>query len=301
MKIWDVIIVGGGPAGLNAAVVLGRCRRSVLIFDTGKQRNRLSHGIHNYLTRDDVLPADFLNIAYKEIRKYRVTLKRTQVIHAEKLRTNIFFLRDNKGNDYYSKKLLIATGLTDNIPPIKNIEQFYGKTIFHCPYCDAWEVKDKKIGIYAKNKNGLELALSLRTWSEQVTLYTDGRNYLKEPEKKLLQKKNVKIIPDKIESLDGRGTKLTQIIFRNGSKLPCDAIFILNGYRQQSAIAKTLGCEMSSQAVLNTNRQSQTNIPGLYAAGDASKDVQFVVVAAAEGAKAGVNINKELQKEENQK
>jgi len=163
MKVYDVIIVGGGPAGLNAAVVLGRCRRNVLLFDKDTQRNLSSSGLRNYLTRDHIRPRDFLKLAYKEIAKYGVIARRGQILHAEKMQTGLFLVKDNKGDGYYSRKLLIATGLRDNVPVIKGIDKFFGKSIFHCPYCDGWEVKDKLVGVYAKHKNGFELAISLKT------------------------------------------------------------------------------------------------------------------------------------------
>jgi thioredoxin reductase len=298
MKVYDVIIVGGGPAGLNAAVVLGRCRRRVLLFDTGRQRNRFSNGVRNYLTRDNILPADFLKFAHAEIRKYGVRVTHTEIINAEKLQTGVFHAKDKKGQNYYSKKLLIATGLQDNIPAIEGIRLFYGKSVFHCPYCDAWEVKDRNIGVYAKNKNGFELAISLKTWSKQVTLFTNGRNYLKALEKEILQKKQIEVLTQKIVKLEGRNGQLAEIIFEHNKKRSCDALFFVNGSKQQCDIAENLGAKMNNKGVVITNRLQQANIPGLYVAGDVSKDMHFVVVAAAEGAKAGVSINKELQKEE---
>ncbi len=298
MKLHDVIIVGGGPAGLNAAVVLGRCRRSVLLFDTGKQRNRFSNGMRNYLTRDNILPLDFLKIAHAELKKYGVSSIRMEIVHAEKLQTGIFQVKDEKGISFYSKKLLIATGLQDKFPDVEGVEPFYGKSVFHCPYCDAWEVRDKNIGVYAKNKNGFELAISLKTWTKQVSLFTNGRNYLKPLEKEILQKKKIEIFTQKIARLEGRNGELAGIIFENNKRRSCEALFFVNGYKQQCDIAKELGCKMNKKGVVVTNRLQQANIAGLYVAGDVSKDMHFVVVAAAEGAKAGVSINKELQKEE---
>ena len=297
MDLQDCIIVGGGPAGLNAAVVLGRCRRKVLLFDSSTHRNRDSHGMHNYLTRDDILPPDFLALSRKEIKKYGVRMIRRKIINACKNEDGIFVVRDENNKVYHAKKLLIATGLWDNIPDIPGFKDLYGKAIFHCPYCDGWEVKDKALGVYARNKNGFELALQLRCWSDSVTLYTDGRNRLKPAEVETLTANNVTIINYPIKQLEGKADKLKHIVFKNGEKSRCDALFIVNGYQQQCNLAETFGCEMSKKGVVVTNRFGQTNIESLYVAGDASRDVQFVVVAAAEGAKAGVIINKELQKE----
>jgi|KBSSwiStaDraftv2_1062776.scaffolds.fasta_scaffold14686_10 thioredoxin reductase len=302
MDIFDVIIIGGGPAGLNAAVVLGRCQRKVLLFDTGNQRNRFSHGIRNYLTRDCMLPADFINEGHKEIKKYAVLLKRMLITNAIKREDGLFVLKDNNGNTYCAKKILIATGLTDHLPPIKGFREFYGRSIFHCPYCDAWEVRNKKIAVYAKNKNGSELALSLHTWSRWITYFTDGKKYLKPREQEMLRLYNIPIITDPIEKLEGSNGQLQKILLKNGEQHSCDALFFVNGYSPQSNLVEQLGCTTTTKKkMVITNKYQQTTVPGVFVAGDADKDMHFVVIAAAEGAKAAVVINKELQKEERAK
>ena len=301
MELQDCIIIGGGPAGLNAAVVLGRCRRKVLVFDTENYRNRYSHGMHNYLTRDDILPGDFLNICHKELEKYSVQLLHKKIVTAAKNNEGIFIAKDEDGRLYYSKKLLVATGLTDTLPGVPGFKEMYGRSVFHCPYCDGWEVRDKRLGVYAKNKEGWELALTLKGWSEQVILYTDGKNKVKPEHKQQLDANNIPVIRLPIDRLYGIDGQLEKIIFKNGEERPCDALFFVNGYIQQCNLAEAFGCEMNKKGVVVTNRYQQTNIPGLYVAGDASKDMHFVVVAGAEGAKAGVIINKELQKEHTDK
>ena len=297
MELQDVIIVGGGPAGLNAAVVLGRCQRKVLLFDTEQYRNRYSHGMHNYLTRDDILPSEFIQICHKELDKYGVKRIIKKVVFARRNDEGVFVVKDESEKTYYSKKLLIATGLQDRVPTIIGFKDFYGKSVFHCPYCDGWEVRDKKIGVYAKNKNGWELALNLKAWSKDITLYTDGKNNVKPKQEEYLNANSIHIVREPIERLYGEEGQLKKIIFRNGEEKDCDAIFFVNGFDQQCNLAEVFNCEMSSKGVVITNRYQQTSTPGLYVAGDADKDVHFVVVAAAEGAKAAVTINKELQKE----
>jgi thioredoxin reductase len=293
----DCIIIGGGPAGLNAAVVLGRCRRKVLLFDTGTHRNKHSQGMHNYLTRDDILPAGFIQLAKQEMNKYGVTAVDKKVIRATKNNEGIFVVVDENGEEYMSKKLLVATGVMDNVPPIPGMKECYGSSVFHCPYCDGWEVRDKKIGIYAKNKEGWELALALKGWTDHVTLYTDGGNKIKPKQKEYLDANNIPIIRERISKLDHNDGKLERIVLKNGDLADCDALFFVNGFSQQCNLAEAFGCEVNRKGVVVTNLSQQTNIAGLYVAGDASRDMQFVVVAAGEGAKAGVNINKELQKE----
>jgi thioredoxin reductase len=298
MDKYDVIIVGGGPAGLNAAVVLGRCLRKVLLFDTSMHRNRKSHGIHNYLTRDDIVPASFLEIARQEIKKYKVKHSKREVVNIIKTKNNHFKVLDKQGTYYISKKLLIATGLRDTLPEVEGIVEMYGKSVFHCPYCDGWEVRNKKIGIYARSKNGVPLALSLKTWSRQVALFTDGKRGIKKDDKEKLRKNNIPVVTTPIKKLKGRNGKLERIVLINNESHLCDTIFFVNSYEQKCNLVNNLGCNMNDKGVVITDNMQESNIKGLYVAGDASRDMHFVVVAAAEGAKAGVAINKDLQREE---
>ena len=301
MDLQDCIIIGGGPAGLNAAVVLGRCRRKVILFDTKQYRNRFSHGMHNYLTRDDILPANFIGIAHQELDKYGVKVIYKKIEKARRNEDGIFVVREEDGTLHHSKKLLVATGLADKLPEIEGFKEMYGKSVFHCPYCDGWEMRDKKMGVYARNKDGWELALNFKGWTKDVTLYTDGKNNVKPYQKEMLDANGIKVMPLHIRKLVGDDGQLQKIVFKNGEEQDCDALFFVNGYVQQCNLAETFGCEVNKKGVVVTNLLQQTNTPGLYVAGDAARDMHFVVVAAAEGAKAGVSINKELQKEISEK
>ena len=293
---FDVIIIGGGPAGLNAAVVLGRCNRKVLLFDHGKQRNRYSNGMHNYLTRDDISPKEFLQLSRKELKKYGVKTLNTEVKNAAK-RGNHFEVKDVKNKIYKSRKLILATGLSDNIPDIKGINKFYGASVHHCPYCDGWESNNKAIGVYATTKSGIDVALLLTSWSHDITLYTNGENYLTKKNKEVLVAKNIKIIIEPIEALKGKGKQLSEVVLKSGTTSFCEALFFSNGYSVQCHLVESLGCNTGKNNIAITNNSQQTNVKGLYVAGDISKDVHFVIVAAAEGAKAAVYINKELTQE----
>lgn len=159
MNLFDVVIIGGGPAGLNAAVVLGRCNRKVLLFDHRNQRNRHSHGLHNYLTRDDISPKEFIKKSHAELKKYGVKILNREVRHAAKNSHEIFITKDVNEKAYHSKKLILATGLTDNLPEIKGVNRFYGKSIYHCPYCDGWEIITRPWESIQKRKVALTLLL----------------------------------------------------------------------------------------------------------------------------------------------
>ncbi|MCW3073713.1 MAG: NAD(P)/FAD-dependent oxidoreductase [Flaviaesturariibacter sp.] len=297
MELQDCIIIGGGPAGLNAAVVLGRCQRKILIFDTQQYRNLYSHGMHNYLTRDDILPSGFLNLCHAEVAKYGGKIINKKVVSGRKNEEGLFVVSDEDGTAYHAKKLLVATGLSDKVPDVPGFRQMYGKSVHHCPYCDGWEVRNKKLAVYAKDKEGWELALNLKAWSNDVIYLTDGGNKIKPSQKAYLEANAITINKEKLVRLEGENGQLKNIVFQKGKTIACEALFFVNGFTPQCNLAETFGCNMTRKGVVITNLAQQTNIPGLYVAGDAARDMHFVVVAAAEGAKAGVSINKELQKE----
>ena len=298
MDVFDVIIVGAGPAGLNAAVVLGRCNRKVLLFDHGKQRNRHSHAMHNYLTQDDISPKQFLQISLEEIKKYGVKYMRKEIHSAKKDDDDLFAVRDVKGKIYKSRKMLLATGLTDILPEVTGTTRFYGTSIHHCPYCDAWEHCNKKIGVYSKDESGIELAETLQLWSNQITLFTDGKKITTPTQKKVLTKKNISLVEVEISAFKGRGSVLKYVLLKTGEKISCDALFFCTGYFVQSHLVESLGCSTGENNIALTDPSQKTNVEGLYVAGDTTKDIHFVVVAAAEGAKAAVYINKELLKDD---
>lgn len=295
--MFDVIIIGGGPAGLNAAMILGRSRRKVILFDSGEPRNRWSNNMNGFLTSDGVNPAEFIKKGRAELGKYEVELSDKKIATATYSK-GTFILNDADGKVYESKKLLLATGLKDDVPEIEGIEPLYGKSVHHCPYCDGWESRDKAIAVYGKEQKGIGQALAMKNWSSNVTLYTDGTDSLRQIDRELLGRNEVKVCTDAIAKLEGEGSMLQYIVLKNGEKREQQAMFFSTGSRQQSDLGEQLGCEFTSKGVIKTKKLQNTNIPGLYVAGDASRDMQLVIVAAAEGAKAGVAINMELQQED---
>ncbi len=295
--MFDVIIVGAGPAGLSAALILGRCRRRVLVCDAGQPRNAKSHGLHCYLTRDGSEPAEFLRVGREQLRPYEtVEFRQTEVIDAQRLGNN-FQITLNTGERLASRKLLLATGVVDDVPEIEGLAAFYGTSVFHCPYCDGWEVRDQPLAVYGRGENGLGLALELTLWSRHLTLCTDGLSQLSESEQQRLKKHDIALIENNIVRLEGKEGNLERVLFANGESIEVRAMFFSAGQRQGSKLAERLGCQLTDQGCVRTFDYEKTEIPGLYVAGDASRFVQLVIVAASEGAQAAVAINKELMQE----
>ena len=296
--MYDVIIVGAGPAGLSAALVLGRCRRSVLVCDSGEPRNAASHGLHGFITRDGIEPKDFLRIAREQLSQYETVELRDTTVVAGLRESNRFVLTTADGAKIAARKLLLATGVVDELPPVERLDQFYGTSVFHCPYCDGWEMRDQPLAIYGRGENGSGLAVEMTLWSRDLVLCTDGPSELTDAHRQTLAQHQIPIREERIVRLEGTDGVLEQIVFDSGETLARRGIFFSTGWKQRSDLANSLGCELTKEGCVNTGEYEATSVHGVYVAGDASRMVQFVIVAAAEGAQAAVAINKELMKDD---
>ena len=294
----DVIIVGAGPAGLSAALILGRCRRSVLVCDTGEPRNARSQAMHGFLTRDGIAPDEFLQLAREQLHLYEsVELRSVAVIDAES-QNGHYSVTLQDGSRLTSRKLLLATGVIDELPEIEGVQDFYGSSVHHCPYCDGWEVRDQPLAIYGKGKHGSELALELTVWSRDLVLCTDGPAELEEQQVHRLHANRIRLCEERITKLEGTNGILERIIFANGEVLPRQAMFFFSAGHQHSPLPEKLGCDLTSRGAVRTGEYEDTCVDGLYVAGDSSRHVQLVIIAAAEGAQAAFAINTELLKED---
>jgi thioredoxin reductase len=298
-SLYDVIIVGAGPAGLNAALILGRCRRSVLICDHGKPRNAVSQALHGYLTRDGIHPREFRAIGRRELGRYDTLHLRdiaaTDAVCEEGGRFKVT-LAD--GSVVRSRKLLVATGVDDNLPDIHGFAEMYGRSVFHCPYCDGWELRDQPIAIYGRAHRGVGLSLELTAWSRDLVLCTDGPGEIGDEDRARLVRNGIQIREERVTALEGRDGMLERVLFESGEPLARRALFFSAGQFQRSELAIRLGCEFNDKGTVRTGKYESTHLPGLYVAGDASRAVQWVIVAAAEGAEAAFAINTDLINED---
>ncbi|MBP7147686.1 MAG: NAD(P)/FAD-dependent oxidoreductase [Acidobacteria bacterium] len=293
MDTYDVVIVGGGPAGLSAAVVLGRCRRRVLVCDSGRYRNAASHALHNYLGHDGIAPAELLRLGRVEALRYGVELREGVVVGARCAEDGVEVLLEG-GESVRGRKLLLATGMLDELPRVAGAAELYGRGVFHCPYCDGWELKDQPLAAYGDAEDAIVLASSLRAWSPSVTACLDGRPMPRGRHAARARALGIDVRREKIARLVGGADGLERVEFESGPALACRGLFFSTRVDQRSSLAARLGCTFDKRGHVRTDRKGRAGVPQLFLAGDANGDVQFAVVAAAEGAKAAVAINHEL-------
>jgi thioredoxin reductase len=300
IELLDAAIIGGGPAGLTAALVLGRCCRSVLVLDAGRPRNYAARGIHNFPTRNGVSPTRFREMARREAVRHGAILRD---VAAESVRRvdRGFEIRTRDGERIRSRLLLIATGVLDVLPDLPQAAELYGQCLHHCPYCDAWEYRGAPLVAFGTDRRGLGLAKSLLTWSDKITVVTNGRplgrGTIREANRLGVAVRAERIVQCETGTRASR-CRLRAIHFERGPALKARAIFFNTGQIQRCDLAVSLGCGVRQDGGLLCDRRQRSGIPGLYLAGDAAKEVQFAIVAASEGATAAVAMNAELQRQD---
>ena len=278
--------------------MLGRCRRSVLVCDTGKPRNARSSGLHGYLTRDGTAPSEFLRLAREEVARYpSVEVHRDEVVDVRRTSEG-FTALCRTGIQVSARKVLLATGVVDELPLVHGLPELYGTSVHHCPYCDGWEWRNQPLAVYGRGEAGSALAIGLTVWSDDVVLCTDGPGGLSAEEEEKLALAGVEVREEPIARLEGRDGLLELVVFTGRASLPRRALFFGSGQHQRSHLAEKLGARFNEKGTVETGTCEATNVPGLFVAGDSSKEAQFVIVAAAEGAEAGMAINKALLKDD---
>lgn len=295
----EVAIVGGGPAGLSAALVLGRARRSTVLFDAGAPRNAPAAAAHNLYTRDGTPPAELNRIAREQLRPYpAVQVRQAMIVDAERRDDGVFVLHDDAGGQTTADNLVLATGVVDLLPDIEGLRDLWGTGVFHCPYCHGWEVQDQPFVLIAQSPHALHMARVLRGWTTDLTVCPIEGFPLDADERDLLQSQGVRFRPAVQALVGGPDGTVQDVILVSGDRLGPAAVFTSAPTRQRSPLAQKLGCTVHADGMfaglVDVDERGFSGIPGLYVAGDASKGMPQVVAAAYEGTLVAAMINNEL-------
>ena len=290
--MYDAVIVGGGPAGLSAALNLGRARRRVLLCDAGPRRNAAAEHIHGFVTQDGTTPDEFRRIGRRQLESYPNVEVRD--VPAEEIRgeRGAFAVRLADGS-VEARRILLCTGMIDELPDIEGFRALWGRSIFQCPYCHGWEVKNLGFGFLAPGMDKLDFALFLRAWTSSVAVLTDGR-YSVPPEARMrLDAAGVRVEERRITRLSAKEGFLESVEFADGDPLRLDVLFARPPQRQV-AVVRSLGLELDSEGYVRVNEQRQTSIPGIYAGGDLVTSAQSATLGAASGVQAAAMLNHDL-------
>lgn len=293
----DAIIIGGGTAGLSAALLLGRSRRRVLVCHGGDPRNAPAPHSHSFFTRDGVSPLELLRIGREQLEPYDgVRLVEAEVLDITGGEKG-FIVTLADGTRHRARKILLATGVYDELPPIEGLRELWGTGVVHCPYCHGWEVRDQPIAIRSDGEMAVEFALMLKGWSDDIILCTDGPSTLIASDRERLAGYGITIREEPIVRLEGEDGELRRIVFANGEPIERRALFFRAAQRQRSDLPARLGCGFTDDGKVKVDEMMQTTVPGIYAAGDMTTPMQQVVMAAAAGSLAGIMINVAIGRE----
>lgn len=303
---YDVVVAGGGPAGLSAALVLGRARRRVLVVDTGRPRNACSASLHGFLTRDGTEPAELLAIARAEVERYGVRVAEDAVVEvvpeaAADGAPGPWFRVSLAGRPpVVTRRVVIAAGITDRLPDIPGLSRRWGREVLHCPYCHGYEIRDGALGVVAGSVDGaVHQALLLRQWSDDVTvlLHETDSAQIGERQRALLAARGVAVVPGRVTGAVEDGDRLTGVLLADGSVVPCDTVFVSPQFELDHRPWASLSPDTAENDLgtyLATDPEGRTSVPGLWAVGNVA-DLSAQALGAAElGARAAIGINGEL-------
>ena len=296
--LFDCIVIGAGPAGLSASLFLARYRRNVLTLHDNQPRNTYSHGIHGFLGHHGIAPAELSARGIEEVITHGGKIIEARVTRIEKSRDGSFtVITEREGNrQYLTRRVLLATGLRDVLPTCGGFREFYGSSVYHCPDCDGYEVSGKRVVVLGHGESVIGLTLDLLTWTDKLTLLTDGHS--DEMDQDIAAKLaafNIPIRQEKVLALEGdvATRQLQRVRFSSGEILECDALFFNLGVEPVCRLHEPLGCK-TTKDFLWVDKTQQTSVEGIYAAGDITPNSHLAVVAAAEGAMAAIHIHQSL-------
>ena len=291
---FEVIIIGGSYSGLSAAMSLGRALREVLIIDSGLPCNKQTPHSHNFITQDGETPSAILAKAKSQLAFYKTIQFYNDFAIAAKKSKDGFEIITKSGITFSTKKILFATGVKDLFPEIEGFANCWGISILHCPYCHGYEVKNEKTVVVANGEVAFEYLKLIDNWTKDLKLFTNGKSTLTADQTTILNKHNIEIIENEIDSFEHEEGYVKNIIFKNGVKTVVNAIYHRPAFEQHCTLPEMLGCDLNEQGLLTVDFMQKTTVPGIYASGDNHNPARSVAMAVATGCFAGATINKEL-------
>ena len=296
--LYDVIIIGGSYAGLQAAMTLGRSLRKVLVIDNGKPCNRQTPHSHNFLTDDGDEPAAIAAQAKAQIAAYNTVNFLEDTVTSAVETSGKFEITTIFGHKYEARKLLFATGISDIMPDVKGFAECWGITVIHCPYCHGYEARGQATGVFGNGDGGYEYVKMINHWAGEVTLFTNGVSTLTIEQTDKLKANNITIIETLVTEVVHQNGIMSSVILADGSERFLTALYAHAPFKQHSELPALLGCEFTESGHIKTNGFGVTNINGVYAAGDNCDPLRSVANAVRGGMAAGAFINKELINED---
>ncbi|MEO6913738.1 MAG: NAD(P)/FAD-dependent oxidoreductase [Candidatus Baltobacteraceae bacterium] len=292
------MIIGAGPAGITAALMLGRSRRDVLLCDNGSPRNEGASEMRGFISRDGASPASLLVAGRSELERYRgVRVVDSECMEARR-DGGQFVITLKSGERYVGRRLLLASGVADLLPEIPGLREMWGRSIFVCPYCEGWELQEKRLAVFGAPHSGIELAQELYQWSRDILVCGYQPDLATAEQRAWLEASGIWFTSSFIRALSGEGGKLQRIEFVDGSSVLSDALFLSAALSQRSELSASLGCEITEDRKIAIDAKGRTSVRGCFAAGDAVTAIHQVIIAAASGANAAVAINDELTQED---
>lgn len=288
---WEVVVVGGGAAGLSAALVLGRARRRTLLLDAGEQSNLPAHGIGGLLGHDGLAPAELYRKGRDELRAYRsVEVRDARVTGGAPEDDGGFVLSTADGALVRADRVVLATGMAYAVSDLPGLAPLWGDTVFHCPYCHGWEARDGALAVLGTD-HGLHRALLLRGWSADVVLLTDGPSGLDEDERAVLASAGIPVVERPVAGVAATDGRLSAVVFADGGELARDGLLVAAPLRQRTGLAEELGATLDDRGAVDIDRFGRTTVPGLYAAGDVAALAPQVAAAVADGSFVAAVLN----------
>ncbi len=296
----DVLIIGGGPAGLSAALSLGRMGRTALVCDDGRPRNAPSAHMNNFPGHDGLSPSAWRDEVRKNLQKYPTIHFQAGRVETVKKEGAAFIAEFSSGERTKFRKVILAYGVRDNLPPVPGLAELWGKAVFHCPYCHGFEVRGHALGMVANGDIAAHMAPMIYSLSQDLILFTNGPAQLKDEVRALLSSRGVRVIEDSIAALETQGETLRAVKLQNGETVSRDALFWSPSlpYTLKSSIGRALGCELTETGLYQADILGKTSVSGVFAAGDNANMMHSVLNAASAGQRAGAGAVFELVNED---